>query len=154
MAVCFPLPKRHGTIFFRSRLTKDYKCSIILSMRLLGRKNLKLNRPRPVQEIMKINPLRVAFLAAAAFALLFVSPNSASAQVYASIRIGTPPPPMIVERPWPPPYRGAYWIPGHHEWRGRWVWVPGYYSYPPRRGGYWVAPGYRHGYYYPGHWAY
>ena len=96
----------------------------------------------------------MTLLAFAVVAMLFIGSNQASAQ-YVSIRVGTPPPPVVVERRWAPPYRGAVWIPGHHEWiRGSWVWVGGYYTYPPRRGGYWVPAHYRHGYYYPGHWAY
>jgi hypothetical protein len=103
---------------------------------------------------MKITPLRTVALAGAALAVLLVSSNQASAQSV-SVRIGTPPPPMVVERPWAPPYRGAVWIAGHHEWiRGQWVWVSGYYSYPPRRGGHWVPARYRNGYYRPGYWAY
>jgi len=102
---------------------------------------------------MKITPLRTLALAGAAFAFLSVTPNQASA-AEVSIRIGTPPPPVVVERPWAPPYRGAVWIAGHHEWiRGQWVWVGGYYAYPPYRGAVWVSARYRHGYYYPGHWA-
>ena len=104
---------------------------------------------------MKITPLRTAVLAGAAFVLLSVSAGQASAAVSVGIQIGTPPPPMIAERPWAPPYRGAVWIAGHHEWiGGRWVWIGGYYSYPPRRGGYWVPARYHNGYYRPGHWAY
>jgi len=103
---------------------------------------------------MKITRLRVAGLAFIATAMLFVGSNQASAQSV-SIQVGTPPPPFVPEHPWARPYRGAVWIPGHHEWiNGAWVWVGGYYSYPPRRGGFWVRAHYRHGYYYPGHWAY
>jgi hypothetical protein len=104
---------------------------------------------------MKITPLRMALLAFAAVTMLFIGSNQASAAVNVGIQIGTPPPPMIVEHPWGRPYPGAVWIAGHHEWiSGRWVWVSGYYTYPPRRGGHWVHPYYRGGYYYPGHWAY
>jgi hypothetical protein len=104
---------------------------------------------------MKITRLRLAALAFVAIAMLFTGSNRASAATYVSVRVGTPPPPVIVEHPWARPYRDAVWIPGHHEWiDGRWVWVGGYYTYPPRHGGYWVSARYRHGYYYPGHWAY
>jgi len=104
---------------------------------------------------MNITPLRKVALAGAAFVLLSVSAGQASAATYVSVRVGTPPPPLIVERPWPRPYSAAVWIPGHHEWiRGRWVWVGGYYAYPPHRGDYWIAARYSGGYYYPGHWRY
>ncbi len=99
----------------------------------------------------------MAVLAFAAVAMMFVGSNRASAATYVGVQIGTPPPPppAVVYRPWAAPYRGAVWIPGHHEWiGGRWVWIGGYYTYPPRRGGYWVPARYRHGYYYAGHWAY
>jgi hypothetical protein len=104
---------------------------------------------------MKITRLRVIALAFIAAIMLFTGSNQASAAVNVGISVGGPPPPVVVERRWAPPYRGAVWIPGHQEWvNGRWVWIGGYYSYPPRRGGYWVPGRYRHHYYYPGHWAY
>ena len=102
---------------------------------------------------MKITPLRLAVLAFAATAIVFVGSSQASAATYAGIQVGVPPPPIVVEHPWARPYRGAVWIAGHHEWvNGAWVWVGGYYAYPPRHGAYWVRASYRHGYYYPGHW--
>jgi len=103
---------------------------------------------------MKITRLRLALLAFAATAMLFIGSNQASAAVNIGIQVGTPPPPMVVEHPWARPYRGAVWIAGHYaRIRGRWVWIAGYYAYPPRRGAVWVPAHYRHGYYYPGHWA-
>jgi hypothetical protein len=105
---------------------------------------------------MKITPLRMAVPAFAAIAMLFIGSNQASASVNVGvgIQVGTPPPPFIVEHPWGRPYRGAVWIPGHHEWvNGAWIWVGGYYAYPPHHGAYWVPARYHHGYYYPGHWA-
>jgi hypothetical protein len=101
---------------------------------------------------MKITSLRLVALVFVAIAMSFVIPSKASA-AYVSIRVGTPPPPLIVEHPWARPYRDAVWIGGHHEWvNGAWVWVGGYYAYPPRHGAYWVRAHYNHGYYYPGHW--
>jgi len=92
-------------------------------------------------------------LAFAAIAAMFVAPGKASA-AYVGIQVGVPPPPIVVEHPWARPYRAAVWIPGHHEWvGGAWVWIGGYYTYPPRRGAVWIRARYRHGYYYPGHWA-
>jgi hypothetical protein len=103
---------------------------------------------------MKSIRLQLLALALTVFATMFITPTQASAGVNVGIQVGGPPPPVVVERRWSPPYRGAVWIPGHQEWNGgRWVWVGGYYSYPPRRGGYWVPGRYHHGYYYPGHWA-
>ena len=103
---------------------------------------------------MKITPLRLAALAFVATTMSFIGSTRASAQVV-SVQVGTPPPPIIVEHPWARPYRNAVWIGGHHEWvNGAWVWVGGYYAYPPRRGAHWAPARYRHGYYYPGHWAY
>jgi hypothetical protein len=105
---------------------------------------------------MKITRLRMAALALVAVLASFLgSTTPASASVNVGISVGAPPPPFVPERRWAPPYRGAVWIPGHHEWiNGSWVWVGGYYTYPPRRGGYWVPGRYRHHYYYPGHWGY
>lgn len=104
---------------------------------------------------MKILSLRTTTLAVVAFVVLFVSSKPASA-IDVNIRVGGPPPPPRADYGrWAPPYRGAVWIAGHHEWRdGRWVWIGGYYDYPPRRGGYWVPAHYHNGYYRPGHWAY
>ena len=82
--------------------------------------------------------------------------SSHAATVY--VRVGNqPPPPLRYERPWQQPYRSAVWIPGHYDWnRGRYVWVSGYYAYPPRPNARWIAPRYTHapnGYYYrPGFW--
>jgi len=106
---------------------------------------------------MKITPLRLAAVGILAAAMTFVGSNQASAAVYVGVNVGVPPPPppVRVDSPWARPYPGAVWIAPHNEWiNGRWVWVRGYYGYPPRRGAYWVAPRYRHGRYYPGRWAY
>ncbi len=97
----------------------------------------------------------MAFSVLAASAILLAVPNRASAAIDLGIQVGTPPPPVVVEHPWHRPYREAVWIAGHHEWvNGAWVWVGGYYAYPPRPGAVWVPARYHHGYYYPGHWAY
>ncbi len=102
---------------------------------------------------MNITPLRTLALACVTGALLFAGSNHASAQVGVVIRVGTPPPPRVVEHPWARPYRDAVWIDGHHEWiNGRWVWVGGYYAYPPRRGAVWVGGYWRHGYWHQGYW--
>ena len=102
---------------------------------------------------MKFVPLKMGTVALAAAAALFVSPTKVSAAaVY--VQIGAPPPPpVVVEQPWAPPYRTAIWIKPHYEViNGRWVWVRGYYTYPPRSGVVWVNGYYRHGYYHPGYW--
>jgi len=104
---------------------------------------------------MKISSLRTAALACAAFVILFVSGNHAAAAVSFNIHVGGPPPPDRVDYGrWQRPYRNAVWIPGHNEWvDGRWVWIGGYYDYPPRPDAYWVPGHYKHGYWRPGHWA-
>ena len=104
---------------------------------------------------MKIMRLRTALLAAAVFVCLFAGADRASAIVF-GIQVGTPPPPppAVIYKPWAPPYRGAVWISGHNEWvNGRWVWIGGYYAYPPRPGAVWIPGRYRHGYWRAGHWA-
>ena len=109
---------------------------------------------------MKITSLRSAALACAAFAVLFFSSANRASALSIDLQIGPQgPPPPPVEHPWHRPNRGAVWIAGHYEWKhGRYVWFPGYYSYPPRPGGHWVGPTYvRQGgvyYYHAGHWAY
>jgi outer membrane lipoprotein SlyB len=62
------------------------------------------------------------------------------------------PPETIVASPGP----GYVWIPGAWQWRGRWVWVGGYWVAPPSPGAIWVSgywsPG-PHGYIWiGGHW--
>jgi len=103
---------------------------------------------------MKLSCVRIAVLT---LILGAIGVSSARADgFYVSVG-NTPPPPNRYERPWARPYETAVWIPGHHEWRyGRYYWVPGYYTYPPRGRKVWVDPGYQHapnGYYYrPGYW--
>jgi hypothetical protein len=93
-------------------------------------------------------------LAFAAAVMLFISPSPATAGINVGIQVGVPPPPVVVEHRWARPYPGAVWIGGHHEWtNGAWIWVGGFYGYPPRPGAYWVRARYRNRYYYPGHWA-
>lgn len=72
----------------------------------------------------------------AAFLLLSaLSPLAANAEVV--IRIG--PPPVVVERPGPPPRPGYAWIAGYYRWTGRaYMWVPGHYVVPPRPWLIWV----------------
>jgi hypothetical protein len=76
-------------------------------------------------------------LALAATALLGAS--SAFAQVVVRV---APPAPIVEVRPVAPSPRHV-WIDGYHRWDGRrYVWTPGRWAMPPRRGGVWV----------PGHW--
>jgi len=89
----------------------------------------------------------------------FATTLPASAQSFV-VHIGNqpPPPPRQDYQQWERPYRTAVWIPGHNEWQnGQYVWVGGYYGYPPHRHSHWVAPRYPHndeGYSYrPGHWS-
>lgn len=105
----------------------------------------------------RLNLLRLGALALLAGAALLVTPAPAKAAVAIGVQIGTPPPapPPNILPPWARPYRTAVWIAPHYEAiNGRWVWVQGYYAYPPRPGMVWVPGRYRHGYWRPGHWAY
>jgi hypothetical protein len=75
------------------------------------------------------------------------------------IRIGEQaPPPRHRDERWQSPHRTAVWIAGHNEWQHRrYVWVGGYYSYPPQSGQRWEEPRYirrQDSYYYrPGRWS-
>jgi hypothetical protein len=102
---------------------------------------------------MKINSLRFVALALVAAAVSFVGTVSAPAQI--NIELGGGPPPRPPEHRWHEPYRGAYWIRGHYEWRGGgWVWIAGYYDYPPYPGAVWIEGHRGHdGYWHPGHWS-
>ena len=102
---------------------------------------------------MKFSSLRILVLAALVAVGCFAGVSRASAAVDIGINVGGPPPAPVYERRWAPPYRGAVWVGGHHEWRGgAWVWVGGYYAYPPYPGAVWIPGHYRRGYWHPGHW--
>src|ERR1700747_1650272 len=69
------------------------------------------------QKLMK----KYAFLGILACALFF-APSCAQVIVHVA------PPPVVVERPGPPPRAGYTWVGGYHRWDGRgYVWVPGHY---------------------------
>jgi hypothetical protein len=103
---------------------------------------------------MRLPSWKQGALALIAGAALLAAPSSAPAAVV-SVAIGPPPAqPGIVDRQWARPYRTAVWIAPHYEVvNGRWVWVRGYYTYPPRPGMRWIPGRYRHGYWRPGHWG-
>jgi hypothetical protein len=111
---------------------------------------------------MKNISVRTLALIAATVALLgWAGTGSVFADIAVTIHSGGPqgPPPQREDyQPWQSPDSTAVWIPGHHEWNGaQYVWVGGYYGYPPHRHSHWVAPSYPHnqdGYaYHPGHWS-
>ena len=109
---------------------------------------------------MKIISIRnVALTAAAAAILGLAGTGVVSADPSFSVHIGAQAPPQPRDDPqWASPDHSAVWIPGHNEWRdGQYVWVGGYYGYPPHRQDHWVAARYPHnqdGYsYQPGHWS-
>jgi hypothetical protein len=74
---------------------------------------------------------------------LILTASIAQAQVV--VRIGPPPPPpreVIPVRPYAHP--DWAWRAGYHRWDGRrYVWVPGSYAAPPRRGARWVPGSWR-----------
>lgn len=85
--------------------------------------------------------------------------NNATAGPSLEVHIGNQAPPQRHrDVRWERPHRTAVWIPGHNEWQNRrYVWVGGYYSYPPRSGQRWEEPRYTRrndSYYYrPGRWT-
>jgi hypothetical protein len=108
---------------------------------------------------MKKLSIQVAVMAVVTAITIFGTnmPLHAQAVVF---QIGNqgPPPPRQDYQQWQSPSRSAVWIPGHNEWQnGQYVWVGGYYTYPPHKHSHWVAPRYPHngsGYsYQPGHWS-
>lgn len=52
------------------------------------------------------------------------------------------PPPPIVESVTIAPDPTFVWVGGAWIWRGGWVWGPGHWERPPRRGAVWVGPRY------------
>jgi hypothetical protein len=68
---------------------------------------------------------------------LFLAAGIANSQVV--VRIGPPPPPREVVPARPHGHPDWAWRHGYHRWDGnRYVWVPGSYAAPPRRGARWV----------------
>ena len=67
---------------------------------------------------------------------------------------GPPAPPTetVVVAPGP----GYVWVPGEWDWRGRWVWVTGYWAFPPYPRAVWIDGYWTHGPYgwhrVPGRW--
>lgn len=85
-------------------------------------------------------------LTAAAFVTISGITAASADPFVIGVRIGnSAPPPPVVEHPWAAPSPNAVWIPGHYEWTGnQYVWVSGYYSYPPQPGFVWVPERYEH----------
>lgn len=79
------------------------------------------------------------------------------ARFYSGVTFG--PPPLRVAGPvGPRPSPGWVWVDGYYDWGGsNWVWFPGRWAQPPRRGSVWRPPTYQrfhNGYrVHPGHWA-
>ena len=71
------------------------------------------------------------------FALTLAAAPLASAQI--AIRVGPPRPAYERVPPPPPDHRDWAWHRGYQRWDGnRYVWTPGGYFAPPRRGARWV----------------
>jgi hypothetical protein len=54
------------------------------------------------------------------------------------------------------PAPGFVWIGGYWQWHSRWMWQPGHWEHPPRRGAQWISPHWEHGRrgwrFHKGHW--
>ena len=73
-----------------------------------------------------------------------VAPAPVPAPAPAPVIIRVAPPSIVVEHPGPSPGPNYIWVGGYHRWNGsRYIWVPGHYVVPPRRGAVWVS----------GHWV-
>lgn len=73
----------------------------------------------------------------AALLSVLLVPVAAKAQVGVFVRVGPPAP--VVEHYGRPPHPGYAWIAGYQRWDGgRYVWVPGYWTRPPRPHAVWV----------------
>lgn len=72
--------------------------------------------------------------------------------------VSTPPPPAPIDPPRPEnPGGGAFWRPGHYQFRnGRYLWIKGAWVVPPRAGLEWVPGFYQRttkgGMFINGHW--
>lgn len=68
---------------------------------------------------------------------LFLTAGIANSQVV--VRVGPPVPPREIVPARPYGHPDWAWRHGYHRWDGaRYVWVPGAYAAPPRRGAVWV----------------
>jgi hypothetical protein len=83
------------------------------------------------------------------------TPNTATPPPTQTVVADAPPPPQadpVIASPGP----GYVWIAGSWEWRGRWVWVGGYWAAAPSSGAVWVEGYWVRGPYgwhrVPGHW--
>jgi hypothetical protein len=85
--------------------------------------------------------------------LILLTGQSLFAQVSIGIRIGPPPPPVVVRvlpaRPAPEfVWVDGYWYPvGNH-----WKWHKGYWTQAPYVGARWLAPHYEGGLFFAGYW--
>ena len=91
--------------------------------------------------------MKRALLVVPAFAILLL----AGCAVHAGYYVAGPPPPPVVGVVGYAPGPGYVWIDGFYDWRGRYVWVPGYWARPPHPHARWV-PG--RAYYGRGHYSY
>lgn len=85
--------------------------------------------------------MKLAMLLIAVAVFEGASAPAAYSQVYVGRRIRVAPPAPRREVVRVAPYRGAVWIPGHHDWRPRrngYVWVSGRWASAPRAGVVWV----------------
>jgi len=101
-----------------------------------------VQQPPPVRYAV-VQPVRVAAAAPAAPPVVSVYVDPPLYQP-APIAVAWAPPPMLVERPTPPPFEGAIWTGGYWTWQGNWVWAAGRWAAPPQPGYAWVQPYYEH----------
>jgi hypothetical protein len=106
---------------------------------------------------MKLISLQILVLAGTVAILMVANVTPAFATgtsaVYSGIPVDYPPPHDLPDHRWHQPSPDAVWIAGHHDWiHERWVWVGGYYTYPPHLGAKWIPARYKNGNYYLGHW--
>ncbi len=87
------------------------------------------------------------------------TPNTASTAAAPAPQADTvaqAPPAPPVETVVAAPAPGYVWVAGSWQWRGRWIWVNGYWAAPPYPGTVWVAGYWRQGpwgwRWVPGHW--
>jgi hypothetical protein len=104
-------------------------------------------------------PAALAILLASA-AVVIAPATPAAAQLFVSIRIDDPPPPLPIYDQPPIPGPDYVWIPGYWAWDdyvGDFYWVPGTWTLAPRPGLLWTPPwwGWDEGRYafHPGYWG-
>lgn len=66
------------------------------------------------------------------------TPNTVPPAPPTTVQVDDGPPPPQAESAVAAPGPGYVWVPGSWEWQGRWIWLGGYWAWPPHPAAVWV----------------